>query len=38
MGEIVIIVIAFGIYFLPTIVGKNIKNINAIFALNLLLG
>jgi hypothetical protein len=31
-------VISLGFYFLPTIAGRNKKNIKAIFVLNLLLG
>lgn len=38
MGPIVIVIIGVILYFLPTIIGRQKKNSNAIFALNLLLG
>jgi uncharacterized protein (TIGR02145 family) len=38
MGIIIIILLVIVIYFLPTLIGMNKKNVGAIFALNLLLG
>ena len=38
IGGILVLLIAVGIYFLPSIIGYNKKNANAICMLNLLLG
>lgn len=37
-GVLIRLVLILGIYFLPTIIGRNKRSANAIFALNLLLG
>lgn len=38
IGGILLLLIAVGLYFLPSIIGYNKKNANAICMLNLLLG